>query len=263
VSSAQEHPFKSILSPSSDNAGREQSEDTLHDLALDEVFARIDEDAPRASSAFRTLLPTVDAIEYRQAVFRCLEQPPLRSAVETFLAAMADCDRCDNAAVKTYYPYQAELWHLRAVVGYAAAVDDFHIALTAALNGGDESSEAWTGLESHLGDYRSSHSFTDMSSDARGVQQRIAELRYNALLRGPKVTIAATDDEVDLGEQVRSTFERFRQGEVTDHRTQFRAPDLDHVRRHPRCGHPTDPHNDQSRHRFAGRDLLVVGNRRR
>lgn len=259
--------FESILAAQVHEAPPAQTEETLHDLALDQVFARIDEGAPRATSAFRVLLSTVAEVEYRQDVFRGLEQRDLRTAVEHFLHGMAHCDQLDRAASSSHAPYEAELRHLSAVRDYIDAVTDFDEALTAVLPHLGVDSEGWKRLGRHVAEYRSSIRFCAIEAEVIALRSQIAGLRYNALFRGGKVTVAQTDGEADLGESVRSTFERFRQGEVRDHRTAFRPPELDHVQAwmleraalvHPgpfarlmRCARDTRDYRDPRLARFA------------
>lgn len=259
--------FESILSPRPAPARPAQPQATLHDLALDQVFTRIGEHAPRAASAFRTPLGTVEEVEYRHAVFRGLEHAPVRSAVDAFLEAMGRCDRCDRWSATSHAPYEGELWHLRALVGYVGAVHDFAAALAEALAEPGVRGDGWDGLERHLAEHLGSPALRALESVAVGLRDDLAALRYNALLRGAKVTIAPTDDEEDLGAVVRDTFARFRRGDPTDHRTPFRAPELDHVQAwmlervaqvHPepfarlvRCARETTEYRDPVLVRFA------------
>lgn len=221
--------FESILSPHAHEVGVAQQVDALHDLALDQVFARVDEGAPRAASAFRVLLGSVAEVEYRQAVFRALEHEGVRSAVRAFLEGMSRCDQRDHAAAQARSPYAGELWHLSAVTEYVGTVEAFHSDLVGSLPELETRSDGWDRLCRHVDEYRSSPVFGSLESDAIALQDQLAALRYNALIRGAKVALAPTDGEADLSKAVLSTFERFRQGEVADHRTEFRAAGLDHV----------------------------------
>ncbi len=221
--------FKSILFPAGDGGTTAQLDATLHDLALDQVFARMGTKAPRAVAAFSAPLGSVVNVGYRQAVFRGLEEPGLRRVVEAFLRAMSECDRRDNAVAHAHFRFESELWHLHAVVSYVGAVETFHAGLENALQDSGASSEGWGLLTQHVGAYHGTAVFFSLETEALAIERRFSQLRYNALIRGGKVTIAATDDEPDLGAMVTEVFDRFRQGEVADHRTPFRKPGLDHV----------------------------------
>lgn len=221
--------FESLLGPQVSEDRPALSEDALQDLALDQVFAKVDEDAPKAKSAFREPLGSLSEVEYRQAVFQALERQPLRGAVERFLHGMAQCDHRDDQVSQSRYTYQGELWHLRAVTEYAGLVVAFHAELDEALADLDVRSDGWDQLGRHVGEYRASSAFRALESEAIDLQEQVAHLQYNALIHGPKVTIAQTDAEADLGAAVLATFDRFRQGDVADHRTEFRPAGLDHV----------------------------------
>jgi len=219
---------ESILSRG-DGGGVQQSDGTLHDLALDQVFARLGDDAPRAVSAFGVLLKSAADVEYRQAVFRGLEDARVRQVVEVFLEEAQTCMRRDEASAKAHSRFEPELWHLRAVVGYIGAVEAFAEGLAKALPASGVVSQGWERLVRHVGEYRASPLFGGLEKEALAIEDEFAQLRYNALIRGAKVTVAQTDGEADLGAVVTHVFERFRQGEVTDHRSTFREPGLDHV----------------------------------
>lgn len=223
--------FESILFPTDDDdACRTQSADAIHDLALDQVFDPITRVAPRASVACRVLQASVPDVMYRQEVFQALEQPELRSAVDRFLASMAVCDRWEGGAARASYPYQAELWRLSAITGYVTAVQTFATELPAALTRTRTRTHGWQGLARHLSRYLASPTFGALKSESLDIAGQIAAVRYNALIRdGGRVAIARTDDEPDLREAVLATFERFRQGDETDHRTTFREVEVDHV----------------------------------
>ena len=220
--------FETILSRSG-MAGTPQPVETLHDLALDQVFATIGDDAPRVRSAFGVLLGSVDEVEYRQAVFRALEDVRLREVVDEFLRDVRECARRDEASAKAHYRFESELWHLRAVVGYIHAVEAFASRLPDALSASGVTSEGWERLAAHAGEYRASPVFGGLETEALSIHEQLDRLRSNVLIRGSQVTIAPTDGEADLSAAVVGVFDRFRQGEVTDHRSSFRSPGLDHV----------------------------------
>lgn len=223
--------FESILSRQSEGAAERQptSADALHDLALDQVFLRIGADAPRAASAFSIPLGTVQEVEYRQGVFRGLEHAELRAAVGQFLDGMAARARRDSASAGAHYRYERELWHLVAVEGYLETIGTFENALSHAVSTLSETPEGWELLREHVTAYRASAQFAELKKRTESLSRELGELRYNLLLKGARVTIAPVDDEPDLAEAVSAVFERFRRGEVVDHRTAYREATLEHV----------------------------------
>ncbi|MFT3888942.1 MAG: hypothetical protein QM713_12370 [Arachnia sp.] len=219
--------FHSILFPFPASAA--EDDDALHDLALDQVFARIGDAAPRAASALRAPLTTVEDVAYRQAVFQGLETPALRSAVDPFLRAMSDVERRDRQAAKADVPYVGELLHLGAACTYVAAVEALHAGLAGAVPVLDPPSAGWAGLAAHVAALVASDGFRALARDATSLQADIDALRYNALVRGGKVTIAPVDGERDLGEAVLETFARFRTRAAAAHRAEPQEPAMDHV----------------------------------
>lgn len=222
--------FGSIVWPAPGRRGVRQSDDARHDLALDQVFARLGRDAPLAVDAFETLLGSAAEVEYRQAVFRGLdENASLRDAVHQFLRAWTSCAASERTSREARHPYESELWRLRAVVTYADAVDAFAQGLSEAVPSSAAASEGWDRLVDHLRGYRESRGFGRLATEARAVRDQIGTLDYNVLVRGARVTVARADGESSLGEAVASVFARFRQGDGADSRTELRETTLDHV----------------------------------
>lgn len=219
--------FRTILWPSETPAPCDHA--TLHDLALDRVFEALADGAPGAAAALGAVLPTVADVQYRQGVFRGLEDSSLWDCVTAFLNRCQQCQRCDSAASHARYPYEAELWHLDGVVTYVEAVETFAGALKEILPGLGFEAKGWRLLADYLAEYVASPEFDSLSAQAAMLRGAVVDMRFNLLIRGAKVTVAQTDAEADLGEAVRNTFERFRQPDATDHRTSFRIPELDHV----------------------------------
>ncbi len=220
--------FESILSCTSSGTTT-QSDTTVHDLALDQVFASIGENAPLAWQAFDSLLLDTEDVEYRQGVFRALEQDRLRTVVQTFLDDIGLCQRRLEAATSSHYPYEREIWHLRAVAGYVDAIASLAETLPGALTESQDAAAAWHAFAQHVTTYRTSEAFENLEATAIAVDDDLGRLRFDMLIRGARVSVAATDQETDLGSEVSRIFARFRQGEVADHRTVFRESGLDHV----------------------------------
>lgn len=204
-------------------------DDTLHDLALDQVFETIGKNAPNAAQAFRTPLNTVADITYRQGMFKGLDHPELRDATEEFLQGMIVRERRDHAAAAAHSPYERELWHLSAVNDYVATVTRFREKLTRFVPTCAPRSDCWRLLMEHTAAYCETETFSQLLTRASDVRTRLDSLRYNMLIRGAKVTIAPTNDEINLADAVLDTFQRFRRGDATDHRTPFRPPTFEHV----------------------------------
>jgi hypothetical protein len=221
-------PFTSLLWPEGHPTSPATPEDVLHDLALDQVLAQFEPEA--AALPWTHPLPSVDAVRDRQAVFRGLATGPVRACVDGFLAEWAEVQRARDEAARSRHQVQRSLWHVRALVDYSTAVDRFAAALSSALADSAEESELLDGLAAYVEQLHLAPTFTRRRDRAVEIRSAIDELRYNALLQGGKVSVAAYDDEPDLESAVLETFDRFRQGAVTDYRVRFpESTDLDHV----------------------------------
>lgn len=219
--------FRSILLPGETGAGGVVADDVLHDLALDQVLERTAAAAPAAADAFRTLCADVDQVVYRQEVFRALEQPEVRAVVDRFLQQVKLADQCDAAAANSHYRYVPELWHLHSVVIYAKTVRAFASELKG--SSAATTSVGLAALTEHLVRYCETDAFVDLAAEAEACLDAINALEYNVLVRGGKITVAATDGETDLRDEVLATFARFRSGDVGSTEPTTFDSRMDHV----------------------------------
>lgn len=116
------------------------STDALHDLALDQVIHALTAREPTGALAevFQTPLATVDAIVYRQEVFRDLDDPDTRATISRFLDELRQVDHVRTRAANSHYRYQVDRWHLNAVCAYADAVETLRDQLPGVLDGGGQ-----------------------------------------------------------------------------------------------------------------------------
>jgi DNA mismatch repair protein MutS len=198
------------------------------DLNLDQVVASITagRDEYDLTQFFHAPLRRVAAVEYRHEVFRDLEQDAVREAVRSFAEQMQRMRRLLGLAKKQHYRYEKERWFLDAVAIYCDAVSSLARALAAL----DLSSAGFQGLRDHVTSYTASERFTSLTDETRTVLDGLARVKYTVRIRGRRVTVSAYRDERDYSVEVERTFERFRQGQVEDHR--FKLPDsgsMDHI----------------------------------
>jgi DNA mismatch repair protein MutS len=221
--------FESILFDRDDvDVAGAQEPGFFHDLNLDQVVASITNgrDEYELTGFFYAPLRRVAAVEYRHDVFRDLEQDAVREAVRRFAEQMQRMRRYLGLAKKQHYKYEKERWFLDAVAVYCDAVS----ALTQALAELDFGSQGFQALRDYLSDYTASERFTSLAAEAGSVDEGLAGVKYTVRIRGRRVTISAYHGERDYSVEVERTFERFRQGQVEDHR--FKLPDsgsMDHV----------------------------------
>jgi DNA mismatch repair ATPase MutS len=79
------------------------------------------------------------------------------------------------------------------------------------------------GLREYVTSYTAAERFASLAAEARSVLDGLARVKYTLRIRGKRVTVSAYSGERDYSVEVERTFERFRQGEVDDHR--FKLPD--------------------------------------
>jgi len=198
------------------------------DLNLDQVVASITagRDEYDLTQFFYAPLRRVAAVEYRHEVFRDLEQDAVREAVRSFAEQMQRMRRFLGLAKKQHYKYEKERWFLDAAAIYCDAVS----SMARALADLELSSAGFQGLRDHVTTYTASERFTSLTDETRAILDGLARVNYTVRIRGRRVTVSAYRGERDYSVEVERTFERFRQGQVEDHR--FKLPDsgsMDHV----------------------------------
>lgn len=220
--------FHSILWP--DEPGRIASEMppffpdlNLDQVALDLVSGREEYDL---KPFFYTPAGSLEAIRYRQEVFRELENPALTGCVQRFAQGMRAVREHLAMSHKLYYKYQKAGYFLDAAELYCQAVR----ALWGDLVALQPAAAGWRGLQGYLAGYLRSQSFTSLEEEVQGLQQALGSVRYNVLIHGDRVTVRPYASESDYGAQIEATFAKFRQGAVKDYRVKFSDwPEMNHV----------------------------------
>jgi len=200
----------------------------FRDLNLDQVVEAIV--AGREEYAlepfFSAPLRDVDAITYRHEVFRDLERQPVWDSIMAFARAMLAMREHLAQADKLYYKYQKESWFLDAVSIYTKAVT----GLRAGLTGAPIASRGLVAFEEYLSGYVGSTPFASLVGDANDLQDEFARIAYCLQIEGDRITVSRHESETDYAAEVEATFQRFRQGDVTDYRAKFSSrPEMNHV----------------------------------
>jgi len=75
-----------------------------------------------------------------------------------------------------------------------------------------------------------SAAFTALAADTASQQDALGRVRYCTRIRGDRVEVSRYQGEADYSAEVLRTFERFKQGAVTDYRIGYRMwPGINHV----------------------------------
>lgn len=228
------HPAGLVLSVLYDTAAgsmsrlRDDPPACFADLYLDQVIAGVvaGREDYHLEPFYYSSLSDVSAICYRHEVFQDLEQPLLFSRVKAFVEQMVTLRHYLAFATKFDYQPERQRWFLDAARLYCAAIAE----LLTTLQTADLSSRALLALRDHLAVYSGSDPFRSLSTDADRMIDELSEVVYCVEIRGGRVTVMKYEGEPDYSAQVAETFARFRQGAVSEYRTQvMNRVDMNHV----------------------------------
>jgi DNA mismatch repair protein MutS len=211
--------FQSILNVSSNDGVSSEAPAYFRDLNLDQIVASITagKDAYQLTPFFYQPLKTREAILYRQAVMRDLENKGLFACVAAFAEKMRSVREDIAQSKKLYYQYQKEYWLLDALEIYCAAV----ASLFAEVELERPSSPGFMGLLGYLADYVDSRGFRDLCGDITSLKTQLASIRYDLLIDSGAVTVTRYNEEADYGAEIQADFEKFKQGDVSDYVFKF------------------------------------------
>ena len=214
--------FQSILNVSSNDAATSEAAEApayFRDLNLDQIVASITagKDEYELTPFFHQPLKTREAIVYRQAVMRDLENKGLFACVATFAAKMKSVREHVAQSKKLSYKYQKEGWLLDALEIYCVAVS----SLFAEAKLERPSSPGFAGLLGYLADYVNSTGFRELSGDITSLKAQLASIRYDLLIDWGAVTVTRYNEEPDYEAEIQDDFEKFKQGDVSDYLFKF------------------------------------------
>lgn len=183
------------------------------DLNLDQVVSAIT--AQRSdfelTPTYWSPLSGLDALRYRQEVFQDLERQELGDLARAIASRRLSFQfqyqrkalREDDRGLMHHYRTRS---FLNAADEYCRAV----LELCEGFASARSRSRALTELTRYLRKYVAGEPFRALHADVEQLQAALAEVHYVVLLRGNRLTVARYDDEADYGEQVTSSFARFR-----------------------------------------------------
>lgn len=223
--------FQSILFEHPEQrAGVDQREAPAYfgDLNLDQVIASVTAayEEYRLAPFFFAPLPDVKAIDYRQQIFRDLEDKDLWECLRAFAQQMRSMREHLAQAEKLHYKYQQERWFLDAVGIYGQAVGGLRDGLTSA----NVRSRGLLAFRAYLAAYVQSPEFTSLLAERESVQNDLAGVSYCLHIQGNRIKVSKYDAEEDYAAEVEAAFEKFKQGAVGEYRAKFPAfPEMNHV----------------------------------
>jgi hypothetical protein len=224
-------PLHSILSEDwADAPGIEQrlQPECFSDLRLDQIVAAViaGREAYDLTPIFWAPLPSVEAIGYRQAVFRDFEAPAIATCVTSFAERMRGVHALLEQSRKFYFPLQKQRLHLDAIGEYCRAVTGLSRAMAEANPG----SRGLLEVRRYLDDYMQSEPFQALSAETGRLQTDLADIIYTVRIDGKRVEVSRYAGERDYAAEVLETFAKFRQAEVQGREFTFRSrPEMNHV----------------------------------
>lgn len=202
--------------------------DHFGDLNLDQVVDPIvtRREPYDLAAFFHAPLQNVDAVYYRQAVCRDLENERIRTAVDTFAENMVKVRRHRDHAMALRHRTHRFRWFREAVRVYCDTV----VALRNELATAAPASEALRALQDYLATYTASPGFTRMADEGAALDEELAAVRYTVQIDGSRVTVRRYEGGDDYRHDVQKTFSKFETGEAKDRRVTYStSSDLNHV----------------------------------
>ena len=211
--------FQSVLYNHIDDHVKQENinpPDIFVDLNLDQVIEAITSRKQdyNLKPFFYSPLSEIETVEYRQEVFRDLENELVFKSIKVFAEKMVLVRRYLNMIEKLYFKYHQEGWFLEAADVYCEAIS----SLTNDLNGMDIKSKALVDFLAYLNEYVSSQKFISLRAETHDRKTDLSGIQYSVIIKGNWVRVRKYESEIDYSIEVERTFEKFKQGEVKNYR---------------------------------------------
>ncbi|WP_353226188.1 MutS-related protein [Salinisphaera hydrothermalis] len=198
---------------------RDDVPDGFRDLNLDQVIAAVvgDEDRYRLKPLFYTPAPNVDTVSKRHAVFHDLEDDAIRRAAQAFTDGIGRVHECRAHMDNAHHRHEKTRWLVDSAARYCVIVRGFAAALTEA----HPEASGFADLVRWLNDYIASEAFLTLADTTEALLAEADDIRYDVLIRGPRIEVSPFGEEPDYGDVIAATFERFRHGEANERHQKF------------------------------------------
>jgi DNA mismatch repair ATPase MutS len=221
--------FRSVLfdGPVPDT-NESKAPETFGDLNLDQVVEAVTagRDEYDLKPFFYVPLLHVETVNYRQEVFRDLEDQVLAGFIQSFAQDMRKMRTHLDQADKLYYRRQKQSWFLDAVEVYCGAVSQLNRNLLHAQIG----SAGLRAFRAYLAAYVESSEFRALVAETQKLKTGLAGIRYSLYIAGRRITVSKYGSEPDYSKEVLQTFQKFNQGAAKAYRFEYRStPDMNHV----------------------------------
>ncbi|MCX5884437.1 MAG: DNA mismatch repair protein MutS [Proteobacteria bacterium] len=166
---------------------------------------------------FYTSLNDIDAIKYRHAIMRDLENKILFEHIKAFAQKMRTMRQHLALVDKLDYKYHKEGWFLDTVEIYCEAVNFLVHDLTLI----DLKSRGFLAFREYMTNYAESGGFTSLLAETKKLKADLSAVKYCLLIKGNCIKVRKYESEIDYSADVEETFEKFKQGAVKDYRVKF------------------------------------------
>lgn len=198
------------------------------DLNLDQIIDAVvrGRDDYNLKPLFYIPLTDSPSIGYRHDVMRDLERSEVSTGIQAFAEQMRAMRSELLAADKLHYRWQKNRYFLDGVRSYCAAIEKLGRDLKEAA----PRSVGLLEFRDYINKYVEGETFQTLKESEAAIRAALDQVRYSVLIKGSNVTVRRYADEIDYSEDVRRTFEKFKQGKVKSRVTEMNDyPDMNHV----------------------------------
>lgn len=200
--------FTSILGPRADSVGdADGPPDCFPDLHLDQIIAAVTAGYGGSDIAriFYAPLHELSAVEYRQRVFRDLEDDEKRAPVENFVEGMHTARGRLHVAANAWHRLQKQGWLIAAIETYCHTVT----LLRDGLANIKPRSAGLRDFAEHVSHYVAGDAFKALLADTETVRDQLHNIRYCVHIEGLQVHVERFHGQTDYSSEVTETFKRF------------------------------------------------------
>jgi hypothetical protein len=223
--------FHSILFPFADQNDwhcQKKQPDCFHDLGLDSLFSQQEH-----ADWFFSSLPDPASILYRQKILQDLESDTARTVFSRFSDDIKSISPVMYSIRKIFGKLQPKERNLLAEGRMLEQAGQYCQAITR-LNDNilriSLRSKGLCAFADYVSAYIDTSGFISLTTRIRKLQTAFSDIQYCMFIKDGTIRVRPYEQQQDLARRVLKLFVRFRQGDVSDYRKEFREePYAEHV----------------------------------
>ena len=191
----------------------------FRDLNLDQIVGAITSGREEYNllPLYYTRLTNPAQVRYRQAVMLELENHSLFTGIKSFSQQMRSVRMHLAAWQKPTYKYYQQGYFLHAVEIYCRAV----LQLCRDLHETGVNSPGLRAFYTYLQQYLHSGDFETLGRHSAQLRTDLSAIKYSLVLGDGWITVRNDDSDIDYGEVIEKTFEKFKQGAAKDYKVKL------------------------------------------